>query len=99
MSLDTQPAQAGTRGEEPQALDDLPHDRYQVGVDSTGARHYHSARADRVVVVADGAAEQTVDLSAEDRRISGWIGYVGNERGWSELNYVETFGELLLEAF
>lgn len=73
---------------------DRPH---TVGTDATGAVHHHSAYDDRVVVVAaDGSIERTIDLA--DRRLSAWIGYVDAERGWADLQYRETFGEILSEA-
>jgi len=73
---------------------DRPH---TVGTDATGAVHHHSPYDDRVVVVdAEGTIERTVDLS--DRRLSAWIAYVGDQRGWDDLRYRETFGEILSEA-
>ena len=68
-----------------------------LGTDATGAVHHHSAYDDRVVVVAaDGSIERTVDLA--DRRISAWIAYVHDRRGWDSLRYRESFAEILHEA-
>jgi hypothetical protein len=68
-----------------------------LGTDATGAVHHHSAYDDRVVVVAaDGGIERTFDLS--DRRLSAYIAFVAEERGWDTLNYAETFGDVLREA-
>ena len=68
-----------------------------LGTDGTGAVHHHSAYDDRVVVVAaDGSIERTVDLA--DRRISAWIAYVDDRRGWDSLRYRESFAEILHEA-
>jgi len=48
------------------------------------------------VVAADGGIERTFDLS--DRRLSAYIAFVAEERGWDTLNYAETFGDVLREA-
>ena len=68
-----------------------------LGTDAAGAVHHYSAYDDRVVVVAtDGRIERTVDLS--DRRLSAWLAYVDEKRGWQNLNYRESFAEIVAEA-
>lgn len=78
------------------ALESL--DRPQtLGTDETGAVHHHSPYDDRVVVVsADGRIEKTFDLT--DRRLSAYLAFVDEQRGWETLRYKETFGEILAEA-
>jgi len=78
------------------ALESL--DRPQtLGTDAAGATHHHSAYDDRVVVVAeDGRIERTFDLS--DRKLSAYVAFVDDQRGWDSLNYAESFGEILREA-
>jgi hypothetical protein len=78
------------------ALESL--DRPQtLGTDATGAVHHHSAYDDRVVVVAeDGRIERTFDLS--DRKLSAYVAFVDDQRGWDDLRYAESFGEILREA-
>ena len=50
-----------------------------------------------VVVVSEaGDIERTVDLS--DRRLSAWLAYVDEKRGWQNLNYRESFAEIVAEA-
>ena len=68
-----------------------------LGTDAQGATHHHSPYDDRVVVVDErGDIERTVDLS--DRRLSAWLAYVDEKRGWENLNYRESFGQILREA-
>ena len=68
-----------------------------LGTDATGAVHHHSAYDDRVVVVdAAGAIERTFDLS--DRKLSAYVAFVDDKRGWESLHYAESFGEILREA-
>ena len=78
------------------ALESL--DRPQtLGTDATGAVHHHSAYDDRVVVVTEsGDIETTFDLS--DRRLSAYLAFVDDQRGWANLNYAESFGDILKEA-
>ena len=78
------------------ALESL--DRPQtLGTDADGAVHHHSPYDDRVVVVAsDGRIEKTFDLS--DRRLSAYLAFVDEQRGWDDLRYKETFGDILAEA-
>jgi hypothetical protein len=78
------------------ALESL--DRPQtLGTDAEGAVHHHSAYDDRVVVVADdGSIERTFDLS--DRKLATYVGFVQENRGWSSLNYAESFEAVLKEA-
>jgi hypothetical protein len=73
---------------------DRPH---TLGTDAGGAVHHHSPYDDRVVVVdADGEIEATIDTA--DRRLSAYIAYVDDRRGWTDLRYRETYGEILREA-
>jgi hypothetical protein len=59
--------------------------------------HHFSAYDDRVVVVAaDGRIERTFDLA--DRKLSTYVAFVGDRRGWDRLHYKETFGDVLKEA-
>jgi hypothetical protein len=78
------------------ALESL--DRPQpLGTDGDGAVHHHSPYDDRVVVVDEqGRIERTFDLS--DRKVSAYIAFVDEQRGWDDLRYRETFGEILMEA-
>jgi hypothetical protein len=78
------------------ALESL--DRPQtLGTDTEGATHHHSAYDDRVVVVAeDGRIERTFDLSG--RKLSAYVAFVDDQRGWDSLHYAESFGEILREA-
>ena len=78
------------------ALESL--DRPQtLGVDTTGAVHHHSPYDDRVVVVAQsGDIERTFDLS--HRRLSAYLAFVDEQRGWADLRYADSFGQILSEA-
>ena len=78
------------------ALESL--DRPQtLGTDATGAVHQHSTYDDRVVVVAQsGDIERTFDLS--DRRLSAYLAFIDAERGWADLRYADSFGQILSEA-
>ena len=78
------------------ALESL--DRPQtLGTDATGAVHHHSAYDDRVVVVTEsGEIETTFDLS--EGSLAGFIAHVDQTRGWSNLRYAESFGDILKEA-
>ena len=68
-----------------------------LGTDATGAVHHHSAYDDRVVVVAaDGAIERTFDLSG--RKLSAYVAFVDENRGWENLRYAENFAAILREA-
>ena len=98
MSKANTPAtQAGTTIDAQDELQSLPFDRYELGVDGEGAVHFHSPRADRVVVVDErGAVEETIDLT--ERTLASYVAFVDGRRGWSTLNYAETFGDILREA-
>ena len=68
-----------------------------LGTDAEGCVHHHSPYDARVVVVDErGGIERTVDLS--DRRLSAWLAYVDEKRGWQNLNYRESFAEIVREA-
>ena len=68
-----------------------------LGTDADGCVHHHSPYDGRVVVVDErGRIERTVDLS--DRRLSAWLAYVDEKRGWENLNYRESFAEIVAEA-
>jgi hypothetical protein len=68
-----------------------------LGTDAEGAVHHHSAYDDRVVVVAaDGAIERTFDLS--DRKLSAYVAFVDDQRGWSKLHFAENFAAILRGA-
>ena len=68
-----------------------------LGTDAQGATHHHSPYDARVVVVDErGDIERTVDLS--DRQLSTWLAYVDEKRGWENLNYRESFGQIVVEA-
>jgi hypothetical protein len=99
MSTETTPAArtAGMTVESRDELERLPYDRYELGVDGDGTVHFHSPRADRVVAVAeDGEIETTIDLA--DRRLARYVAFVDDRRGWSDLNYAASFGDILMEA-
>jgi len=99
MSTETTPAArtAGMTVESRDELERLPYDRYELGVDGDGTVHFHSPRADRIVAVAaDGSIETTIDLA--DRRLARYVAFVDDRRGWSDLNYAESFGDILMEA-
>jgi len=99
MSTETTPAArtAGMTVESRDELERLPYDRYELGVDGDGTVHFHSPRADRVVAVAeDGEIETTIDLA--DRRLARYVAFVDDRRGWSDLNYAESFADILMEA-
>ena len=68
-----------------------------LGTDAEGCVHHHSPYDARVVVVDErGRIERTVDLS--DRQLSTWLAYVDEKRGWQNLNYRESFAEIVAEA-
>ena len=68
-----------------------------LGTDAEGCVHHHSPYDARVVVVDErGRIERTVDLS--DRQLSTWLAYVDEKRGWEDLNYRESFAEIVAEA-
>ena len=97
MSKANTPAQAGTTIDAQDELQSLPFDRYELGVDGEGSVHFHSPRADRVVVVDEaGDIEETFDLAG--KKLAGFIAHVDEHRGWETLRYKETFGEVLAEA-
>lgn len=88
MSIQTPKKKEGT---------DPPSDATKLGVDGEGSTHYYSRIADAVAVQApSGTVERRESL--EDRQLATWIAYVDDKRGWSELNYAESFGDILLEA-
>jgi hypothetical protein len=96
MSKANAPAcMAGMTGESRDALESLPYDRYELGVDTEGAVHHHSPRADRVIVVAaDGSIEKTIDLS--EQSLGTYVEFVADRRGWDgDPNYAETYGDIL----
>lgn len=68
-----------------------------LGIDAEGAVHHFSPFDDAVVVVAaDGAVEERIDTA--DRRLATYIAFVDDRRGWADLQYAESFGEILSEA-
>lgn len=76
---------------------ELPTDALCLGVDEAGSTHYFSRIADTVVVVGtDGALEQRQELG--DRPLSAWIDYVEAERGWTDLRYADSLGDLIADA-
>lgn len=77
----------------------MPSDKITLGVDGDGSVHHFSRIADRVVVCdSAGAIEQIVDLSDDSRNLSGWVAFVAERRGWDDLNYADSFGDILSEA-
>lgn len=75
----------------------LPSDALFLGSDGSGGSHYWSRIAGTVVVVRNGRIERRQDL--DGRQLAEWINYVGAERGWEELRYVDSFGEHIAKAF
>jgi hypothetical protein len=68
-----------------------------LGIDAQGCVHHYSPYDARVVVVDDeGTIQRTEDLA--DRRLATWVAYVDDKRGWADLRYAETFGDILREA-
>ena len=68
-----------------------------LGTDADGAVHHYSPYDDRVVVVAaDGTVEQSIDTA--DRRLAAYVAFVDEQRGWADLQYAESFGDILREA-
>ena len=79
------------------APSELPTDTLRLGVDGVGATHYFSRIADTVVVVdIDGTVEQKQELG--NRPLPEWIDYVEAERGWVDLRYADSLGDLIVDA-
>ena len=79
------------------APSELPTDTLRLGVDEAGSTHYFSRIADTVVVVdTDGTVEQQQELG--DRPLPEWIDYVEAERGWVDLRYADSLGDLIVDA-
>ena len=79
------------------APSELPTDALRLGVDEAGAIHYFSRIADTVVVVdIDGTVEQKQELG--NRPLPEWIDYVEAERGWVDLRYADSLGDLIVDA-
>ena len=76
---------------------DLPSDALFLGRDESGGAHYCSRIAGTIVVVREGRIERRQDL--DGRLLAEWVDYVGDERGWEELRYVDSFGEHIAKAF
>jgi len=73
---------------------DRPH---VVGTDAAGCVHHHSPYDARVVVVdPDGSIARVEELG--DRKLATWIAFVDDTRGWADLQYRETYAEILHEA-
>lgn len=76
---------------------ELPPDTLPLGVDEAGSTHYFSRIADTIVVVdVDGTVEQRQDIG--DRPLSEWIDYVEAERGWEDLRYADSLGDLIADG-
>ena len=76
---------------------DFPSDATKLGVDGEDSTHYYSRIADAVAVqTPNGTVERRESL--EDRKLATWIVYVDDKRGWRDLNYAESFADILLEA-
>ena len=79
------------------APSELPTDALRIGVDEAGETHYVSRIADIVVVVnTDGTVEQQQEPG--DRPLPEWIDYVEAERGWVDLRYADSLGDLIVDA-
>jgi len=75
----------------------LPSDALRLGVDEAGSTHYVSRIDDAVAVVdADGTIERRQPL--DGRPLSVWIEYVESERGWADLRYADSLGDLIADA-
>ena len=68
-----------------------------LGTDAAGATHHHSPYDDRVVVVTPDGDIAHVEALGE-RDVEAWIAYVDEKRGWENLNYRESFGQIVREA-
>jgi len=65
---------------------DLPSNAYELGVDTTGATHYHSALAHQVWVVADSELTHTFDVDDIDH----YVAHVADTRGWDDVVDTDT---------
>lgn len=73
-------------GPESDPVPDGPGPVNHVGVDGSGADHYHVPYADHVVVVDDG--ERVHDQRLGGRSIHDWIDHVAARRGpWERCHY------------
>ncbi|WP_049979349.1 hypothetical protein [Halolamina rubra] len=61
---------------------DLPSSAYELGVDATGATHYHSAMAHKVWVVEND--EISISFDVDD--IQDYRAHVADTRGWDEIH-------------
>lgn len=69
-------------------IGDLPSNTSRIGVDGEGDEHYLSAfSGDIWVFSADGDLEEHYDLDRVAPTVDDWIEFVGEARGWDELNY------------
>ena len=76
---------------------DLPRDLLYFGTDTTGADHHYSRIADTVLVL-DASDDIEMRQNLDGRPLDLWIKFVESERGWSDLNYVNSFTALLTDA-
>ena len=75
----------------------LPSDAVKLGIDRIGATHYYSQITHEIVVVSTAdTVERRQNLN--ERSIETWIDYVADERGWSRLNYADSFTDVLADA-
>ena len=94
MSTSDSPAQipAGTIT----AQFDLPSDTTRLGIDGDHARHYYSRLTNTVFI--EETTGQAVKQELGDRKLSTWVTYVADERGWIDLRYAESFVEILANS-
>jgi len=53
----------------------------RIGIDRSGACHYHDELQDRILVTQDGDVTHVEDL--DGRPVDHWIEFVRDQRGWA----------------
>jgi len=75
---------------------DLPSDTTRLGTDSEHANHYYS-RLTNTIFIEDTTGD-AIKQELGDRKLSTWVTYVAEERGWIYLRYAESFVEILADS-
>ena len=75
---------------------DLPSDTTRLGTDSEHASHYYSRITNTVFI--ETATGQAIKQELGDKKLSTWVTYVADERGWDDLRYAESFVEILADT-
>ena len=79
------------------------HDADYLGRDNEGVHHYWSIYEQTVVVIdADAREVATVRIPGDTgesdiSKLGDWVRYTDEERGWSELYWAESLGDMLVE--